>query len=212
MTYIGRMTAVFVVFISIVGIRIYAYLYLGYPITAPPFMGIVFLWIAYQAGKQYDKVKFLSEKDSLTACYNRRFVGERFPELLSEMNKRGRQLSIALLDCDNFKQINDTYGHIKGDLVLQEIAALLLDNSRSNDLVVRWGGDEFLIVAPFTNKEEIKVMIERFEKKLKYLSENRECSISVSSGFATYPTDAQTIDDLIQIADSNMYLLKQNRK
>lgn len=208
MEYIGRITGLIIMLTAIIVVRIYAYIYLDYPFTAPPIIGIVFLFIAFWAGKQYDKVKFFSEKDSLTGCYNRRFFDKIFPTLLRQMSKKNKKLSLAILDCDNFKTINDKYGHKKGDLVLQEFSKLLLTNIRKSDMIVRWGGDEFLIIAPDADKKDIKEIINQFEKKLQKLSEKLEIDIFASSGFATYPCDAKKIDDLIHVADSNMYILK----
>jgi len=211
MKYTGRITSLVGILVAIIVMRLYAYIYLDYPLTNPPIIGAVFLFIAFQAGKQYDKVKFFSEKDSLTGCYNRRFINKKFPPLLVQMNRNNEKLSIAILDCDNFKAINDTYGHIKGDLVLQELSALLLINIRKGDMVVRWGGDEFLIIAPYSDRKDIKDIVNRFEKELQVLSKKLQIDIFVSSGFATYPSDAKKIDDLIHIADNNMYARKIKR-
>ena len=211
MRYTGRITSVIITLTAIIVMRLYAFIYLDYPLTAPPIIGVVFLFIAFKAGKQYDKVKFLSEKDSLTGCYNRRFVNGTFPILLTQMNKKNQNLSIAILDCNNFKAINDTYGHKKGDLVLQELSSLLLTNIRKSDMVARWGGDEFLIISPYANREDIKVIVNRFENELKEVSKKLQIGIYVSSGFATYPRDAKEIEDLIHIADSNMYARKNEK-
>lgn len=208
MKYTGRVTSLIITLMAIIIIRLYAYFYLDYPLTAIPIMGVISLFIAFKAGKQYDTVKFLSEKDNLTKCCNRRFVNKIFPTLLEQMNKRNEKLSLAILDCDNFKTINDTYGHKKGDLVLLELSALLLTSVRKSDIVARWGGDEFLIVAPYADRKDIEVIVNRFENELQDLSKKLQIDIFVSSGFATYPSDAIKIDDLIHIADSNMYVLK----
>jgi len=212
MEYTGRITSVMIIVIAILVMRIYAYIYLDYPLTAPPVIGVVFLFIAFWAGKQYDKVKFFSEKDSLTGCYNRRFIYKSFPSILAKVKQKNENLSIVVLDCNNFKTINDKYGHVKGDRILQEISTLLLTHIRNNDILVRWGGDEFLIIAPCADRENINVMINRLEDELQELSEKMQMQITISSGFATYPRDAQNIDDLIQIADHNMYLHKHKSR
>jgi diguanylate cyclase (GGDEF)-like protein len=208
MKYTGRIIGLIITLTAIIIIRLYAYYYLDYPLTAFPIMGIISLIIAFKAGKQYDIVNFLTEKDDLTRCCNRRFVKKIFSTLLEQINKKNENLSIAILDCDNFKTINDRYGHNKGDLVLQELSALLLTSVRKSDMVARWGGDEFLIVAPYADRKDIEVIIKRFENKLQDLSKKLQMDIFVSSGFATYPSDAIQLDDLIHIADSNMYALK----
>jgi diguanylate cyclase (GGDEF)-like protein len=212
MNYTGRIFGSIIMLTAIIVMRIYAYIYLNYPLTAPPIIGVIFLLIAFEAGKQYDKVKFYSEKDSLTGCYNRRFFNKRIPNLLLQLNKENEKLSLAILDCDNFKTINDNYGHKKGDLVLQELSALLLTIIRENDMVVRWGGDEFLIIAPYSDKIDIKGIIDQLENELERLSKRMKIGIFVSSGFATYPSDAKEIEDLIHIADENMYCFKSKNR
>ena len=211
MKYTGRITGLTIMLTAIIVVRLYAYINLGYPLTAYPIVGVMFLIIAFMAGKQYDIVKFFSERDDLTECYNRGFVNAIFPTLLAKTNKNNDELSLAILDCDNFKTINDTYGHRQGDLVLQEFSALLLKNINKGDFVARWGGDEFIIIAPHTNIVEISLIVDEIEDKLQALSKKMKISISFTVGFATYPTDARNIDDLISIADQNMYVLKKKK-
>ncbi|SPF54584.1 Diguanylate cyclase/phosphodiesterase (GGDEF & EAL domains) [Candidatus Desulfosporosinus infrequens] len=211
MKYTGRITALIIMITAIVVMRLYAYMYLKYPLTAFPMIGVIFLFFAFKAGENCDKVRFLSEKDSLTECHNRRFVNKIFPTLLAQMNNKNEELSLAILDCDNFKTINDTYGHNRGDFILREISALLLTSIRKSDMVARWGGDEFLIIAPYADRKDIKAIVNRFENELLKLSKKLQIDISVSSGCATYPRDAKKIDDLIHFADSNMYDGKSKR-
>jgi len=208
MKYTGRITGVSLILITIICVRTYAYIYFNYPLSMPPIPGVIFLLIAFKMGKKYDKVKFYSEKDSLTGLYNRRFIEEVFPIFLAQMVRKNQTLSIAILDCDNFKIINDTYGHKKGDLVLQEISTLLLTSIRKSDVVARLGGDEFLIIAPHADEEDIQVIVNQFKNKLQQLSQKLQIDICVSSGFAMYPRDAKKIDDLLEIADQKMYRVK----
>lgn len=164
-----------------------------------------FFWLL---GLQYDKAIFLSEKDALTGLYNRRFVSQITPKLLSQINRTQGKLNISLIDCNNFKQINDMYGHKTGDLVLKNISNLLLNSTRDSDIVARWGGDEFLIIAPYSDLQGTKVVSNRIEKRLYSLSKEMGIAISVSMGIAIYPNDANNINDLLTIADRNMYELK----
>lgn len=94
---------------------------------------------------QYDKAKYFSEKDTLTGVYNRRFVEAIFPKLLAQVERKNEQLSLSIVDCNDFKPINDTYGHKIGDEVLITLSSLLAGEIRKSDIVARWGGDEFLI-------------------------------------------------------------------
>jgi diguanylate cyclase (GGDEF)-like protein len=174
-------------------------------ITGYTLMGF---WI----GKKFDKLKYLSEKDALTGLYNRHFVDVIFPKLLAQVKRNNMKLSLSMLDCNNFKIINDTYGHKKGDLVIKNISNLLLNSTRDSDVVARWGGDEFLIISPFTDLQGTKVVIKRIEQSLLEMSKEMGIDISVSIGIAVYPNEADNIDDLIKIADKNMYDTKSISK
>ncbi|WP_346355740.1 GGDEF domain-containing protein [Azotosporobacter soli] len=198
------------VVIFAIAMRSYAYVYWGYPLTKFPFFAVVAAALSFMIGWQYDRMKFLAERDSLTKCYNRRFVSGVFPGLLDEVKRKKEQLSLMMLDCDNFKAINDSYGHKKGDQILQALSALLRANVRKRDLVVRWGGDEFIIIAPYADREELEKTKERVEAALLSLSQELQIDIRISCGIATYPKDAKKIEDLIHRADSDMYGIKKH--
>lgn len=205
MKYTGRITGILIMLMMIIAVRVYAYFYLDYSFNNPPLPGMIGLLIAFWAGKQYDKVKFYSEKDSLTGFYNRRYVNNLLPSLLAQMDRKNETVSIAILDCDNFKTINDQYGHKKGDLVLKKISEILLASIRKSDIAARWGGDEFLLITPYAGDDDIQIILNRFNQQLQELSEKMQITISVSSGYAIYPRDAKVMDDLISIADHRMY-------
>lgn len=205
MKYTGRIIcSIFVLLIFIIT-RLFAYNCLNYPITAPTVVGIICLFIAWWLGKQYDEAKYYSDKDALSGLYNRRFVDKVLPLLLAQMDRRNAKLCIAVLDCDNFKAINDTFGHKKGDLVIEDFSGILSTCIRKSDIIARWGGDEFLIVAPYADKEDIGIIIARFKDKLREVSEKLHIEISISVGIAVYPDDTRNLDDLITIADTAMY-------
>lgn len=218
MRYIGRVTVVFIyVFIVLAWHSFYflvdfqsSYdfmftkgLYI-WDLVFIPLLSPFFWWL----GSQYDNAKYLSEKDALTGLYNRRFISIVSPKLLDQMDRKKEKLSVSLLDCNNFKQINDTYGHKTGDLVLKNISRLLVKNTRNCDVVGRWGGDEFLIIAPFTDTEGTKVVIRKIQKGIQELSKEMGMELSVSVGTSVYPEGANNMDDLIKSADRNMYELK----
>lgn len=168
--------------------------------------------IGYGLGALYDRVKHASLLDELTHAYNRRVLKKHVPSLLAKTARRRSCLSVTLIDCDNFKRINDHYGHAAGDTVLKNISSLLMQNTRSNDLVVRWGGDEFLIIARDADQDKTEKMMRRLGFQLEELSGQLNIELSVSVGTAVYPTDADRMEQLIQIADRNMYHLKSVRK
>ena len=99
--------------------------------------------------------------DALTGLYNRRFAEQRLAAEVARSARKGHPLTVVLLDLDEFKYINDTYGHPAGDLVLQEFAAALNRAIRGGDLAVRWVGDEFLLILPECNHEQLKLVLDR---------------------------------------------------
>jgi diguanylate cyclase (GGDEF)-like protein len=212
MKFTGRIAIVTIAFVLIVSVRVYGVLYLNYSPTKFPFFGIIVILIFWLLGKQYDMVKFLSEKDFLTKIYNRRYVIHTFPKLSVLVDRKAEKLSLFLFDLDNFKMINDTYGHETGDKVLQHFSNLLLINTSKSDIVARWAGDEFLIISPFTDEKDKEIINKRIHKELKKLSDELNIDISVSIGTSEYPNDAKTLDVLLNIADQNMYKLKSQKK
>jgi diguanylate cyclase (GGDEF)-like protein len=192
-------------------IRIIGVLYYDYPANQFPIVGIFILLISWLLGAQYDKLKFLSEKDSLTSLYNRRYLLEAWTKLAATADRKQEKLVLYFIDVDEYKVINDTRGHEMGDRVLRQIARALLLHSQQDDLVVRWAGDEFLIVSTHSDNYSRASMIQRIDEELEKLSEQIHITISVSIGSAMYPNDAQTLDGLLHVADQDMYAVKSNK-
>jgi len=173
-----------------------------------PLLSPLFWW----TGLQYDRAKFLSEKDALTGLYNRHFVSNSTPKLLAKIDRKTDTLTITEIDCNNFKQINDQYGHKLGDLVLTNISSILLNSISKKDIAARWGGDEFLIVSPYSDLSQTKAASNKLEERLFHLSRELGIEISVSIGTAVYPADGGGIDELLAVADRYMYECKGNMK
>lgn len=208
MKYTGRITITIVSFVFIVATRVYFYIYYNFPLKQLPFIGGIGLLIFWWLGSQYDKIKFYSEKDVLTGIYNRRFVIQALPRLLAQMNKRKANLTFFLIDVDNFKQINDAYGHETGDRVLQSISKILVSGTVKKDIVARWAGDEFLIISPYSNAKTDDGIIEQIHSRLNKLSEELNILVTVSIGTSIYPNDGITLNELLNIADRVMYAMK----
>lgn len=168
--------------------------------------------VGFGFGYWFDRVLATSLRDDLTQAYNRRFVTRMMPALLAKTSRRNASLSITLIDCDDFKKINDQCGHAVGDLVLQGVSRLLIRNIRRDDYVVRWGGDEFLVIADYADHSGTRTMMDRLESELAVLSQEMNFPLSVSVGTAVYPADATLLEDLIRIADHRMYESKHERK
>ena len=208
MGYKGRIIAIIVVLVSIVVVRGYGILYYNYPSNKFPFIGLILLFVFLWLGKQYDMVKFLAENDTLTKIYNRRYVIHIFPKLSVLMDRKDEKLILFFIDINDFKMINDHYGHETGDVVLTHFSNLLVRTTSKSEIVARFAGDEFIIMAPFTDEKGKDIMINQINKELRKLSEELSIDISVSIGTSVYPDDAKTLDGLLRIADQNMYKQK----
>ena len=148
-------------------------------------------------------------KDPLTGLYNRKFFYENVTKLLDIADRENRPLLIIFIDLDNFKYVNDVYGHKRGDEVLKEVAEILKCGFRNSDIISRLGGDEFVVAILLKNNEEqIKKIIDRTRDRI----EKRLPEISFSYGYAKYPDDGGCIERLIHVADERMYFNKRERK
>jgi len=167
------------------------------------FFLLLFTFLFWQAGRLYDEAKFYSEKDSLTNTYNRRFIYKRYPKYIAKYNK----CSVYIIDIDNFKQINDKYGHLIGDKVICAVSSVLLNQINKSDILARWGGDEFILLSKFENKFEFNV-----QKNMKIISKQMGFEINVSIGCSTSPYDGLALEDLIKAADKHMYSNKASKR
>jgi diguanylate cyclase (GGDEF)-like protein len=145
--------------------------------------------------------------DALTGLYNRRFAEQRLVAEVARSARKGHPLTVVLLDLDEFKHINDTYGHPAGDLVLQEFAAALNRAIRGGDLAVRWGGDEFLLILPECNHEQLKLVLDRLGP-LDLAWEGRKFPIKYSAGWKDYASGDQP-DSMLAAADQALYANKR---
>jgi diguanylate cyclase (GGDEF)-like protein len=165
------------------------------------------LSLAWWSGKQYDIAKYYSEKDTLTGLYNRRFV-EKF---INKNRQKAQNFALLLLDVNDFKLINDVYGHKAGDQYLKAIATRLIKSVNRKDLVARWGGDEFLIISTdFKNKETIAKLVETIQQNISDTSPTN-FEIGISIGMAYYPSEGKDFDELLKIADRKMYKMKSQK-
>lgn len=157
--------------------------------------------------KNIDLLK-LSTTDTLTQLPNRLKLDQHFSLLLKHSQRYQMPLSIMLLDLDNFKHVNDTYGHQVGDEVLIELAERLSKNSRETDLVGRWGGEEFLILCPETNQHQVRLLAEKLRHIIEQTPFNIIGNQTASFGIATLkPHDTE--DSLLQAADKALYQAKE---
>lgn len=145
-------------------------------------------------------------RDSLTGVFNRGYLTQRFEELLGRAKQAGEPLAIIILDIDHFKEINDRWGHQLGDRCLRLLVELLRPHLRRDDLLARYGGDEFVILLPSTSKEDAREVAERL--RLVVETQTAAPSFTLSLGVAVYPADGDGAERLLQRADQALYRAK----
>ncbi|MCP4177645.1 MAG: diguanylate cyclase [bacterium] len=157
------------------------------------------------------QLKLLSETDELTQTYNRRAFLDILNEKIETTTDYKKSFSFAMLDIDHFKKINDTYGHLAGDDILKAFIKILRDNIKNNDIIGRYGGDEFLILlteCPINNAifltNKIISSVRAYEYKIK---DNKTIKLSCSAGICQY--NGETTDELISKADDMLYAAKE---
>lgn len=160
----------------------------------------------------YNKTRFYSLTDPLTGAVNSRFFHELFGRELKRAERSKKAFTLVYLDLDNFKCINDTFGHAAGDSLLQRISQLIRAGIRGSDVLARMGGDEFAILFPESDYDLSCGMIQRIQEKINYEMLANKWPVTVSIGAITYNRFNDTIGDMIRQADSLMYSVKRNGK
>jgi diguanylate cyclase (GGDEF)-like protein len=156
------------------------------------------------------RLERLSAIDELTGLANRRSWDDSLGQALAGARRSGRPLAVLLCDVDRFKQVNDTHGHIAGDSVLKQTAALIAGRVRGGDLVARLGGDEFAVLCPDTGLEEAVALGQALVDRAGAVRLPDGSPISVSVGAAALEETDRTIDDLVGRADAAMYAAKRH--
>jgi diguanylate cyclase (GGDEF)-like protein len=160
-----------------------------------------------------DKLKERAERDYLTGLYNRRYLFEFLDLELNRVQRYGVCFSVMIFDIDFFKKVNDTYGHLAGDLVLKEISRVATKLKRSTDLLARYGGEEFVLVMPQTDLPGAFAIAERLRKAIEdkdVACDGQVIRTTVSAGVAFYGPESKkmTIVELIDLADHALYSAK----
>ena len=167
-------------------------------------------FVLQELESQNKKLYYKATTDNLTKVYNREFMKEFLPKTIEEAKRYNFPLSISIIDIDFFKKINDTYGHLTGDCILKELSTLMKENFRGSDTIIRYGGEEFLIVMPFTNLKDAYIKMENFRKTLqKYLfCGKQKLHLTISAGVAQL--ENEDISGFIQKADEKLYEAKKS--
>lgn len=156
----------------------------------------------------FQKAQEQAITDGLTGVKTHRFFMEALHSEWRRATRVGRGFSLLMLDLDNFKFVNDYFGHLEGDVVLQRMGRILEQNVRRSDVVARYGGDEFVVLMPETTSDQAYGLSDKLRQWLANDPMLREKKITGSLGIATYPQHATTPQELIQVADASMYLSK----
>jgi diguanylate cyclase (GGDEF)-like protein len=168
---------------------------------------------AVRGAKLLRRLQSLSETDSLTGLANLRKIQAFLAVVQARAERYGSHFSLAMLDIDGFKLLNDTYGHPAGDLVLRQVARLLEEQTRASDIVGRYGGDEFLLILPETAFPEAAALTEKLRAALVdepfVTAEGERIPIRLSFGIAAYPEDGREASELVAVADADLYASKR---
>jgi diguanylate cyclase (GGDEF)-like protein len=154
----------------------------------------------------------MATRDELTGIFYRRFFAGEMERMLAG----GTKVSVVLFDLDGFKQVNDTFGHAAGDQVLRDVGAIFLRNTRPEDLVARYGGDEFVMVVTNLDVPEVEVVAARLSTaiaELQWSAGDQVFSVGVTTGFAAaHLLEKATIQNLLEVADRDLYKNKWIRR
>jgi diguanylate cyclase (GGDEF)-like protein len=170
--------------------------------------------LAVYNASAYSEMKITAQMDGLTRLYNKTHITLILAEQIYEAEARQAPLSIFMFDIDHFKNYNDTNGHDAGDQLLKELSKLAQENVRRSDYVGRFGGEEFLLVLPNTNKRQAQIVAEKVRERIADYSfpfgKNQPLGrLSVSGGVASYPADGLDTTSLIRAADGALYQSKR---
>ena len=155
-----------------------------------------------------------AQRDSLTGVFSRSYLLSQIQRYSKQAQSEGIKFTLAMLDIDRFKQVNDVYGHVSGDHVLRDFSRLLAQESRETDLISRNGGEEFSVILARCDLDSAIHIAERFREKVEqaeFFSEDHQIiRITVSIGVANYPVTAENAENLVLTADKALYAAKQS--
>lgn len=172
---------------------------------------VTFILLGLWIGHGMERIRHLVHTDPLTEVYNRRYFLERLESEWNRSSRYSQMFSLVILDLDDFKLINDRYGNMAGDLVLQEVATMIQNEIRNCDTIGRLGGEEFGVIFPNTSAEDVRMIMERINLKLKTSRfAERGTLPSFSAGIAEYHKEF-SMQELYNQADHALYEAKENK-
>ena len=177
--------------------------YFAIPSIAIPLGTVSFIMLASEKLRQ--DLEFISRHDGLTQCLNKNAAMEELAREIAHAKRHGNTLSIMLFDLDNFKEINDTHGHLEGDKILVDFATRVKGSLRGSDQLTRFGGDEFMAILPDTRLEQARVVANRFHEEGR---KSQPIAWSVSIGISEWQGKDDSLDALLTRADQALYKSK----
>ncbi len=156
----------------------------------------------------YREIRRLAVKDEMTGTFNYRYFKEMLNREIKQREKSRESFSLLMIDIDRFKQLNDTYGHLKGDKVLKKVSRIIKGTVRKKDIVTRYGGDEFVIVIWGVGKDAARMLGERIRKSVKRELNKFSFPLTLSIGVSTYPEDGKKVGILLDKVDKALYRAK----
>ena len=159
-----------------------------------------------------DKMRNMAFHDPLTGASNWRFFEETVRRSLSEMRRSRKPITLSYIDLDNFKQVNDTFGHETGDEVLKTVVESIQNSIRPSDLLARMGGDEFALLLPDTNSENSRPVLSRIAENFNSLMTAQKYPVTMSIGAVSFNTPPISVEAMVQQADELMYAVKKAGK
>jgi diguanylate cyclase (GGDEF)-like protein len=173
---------------------------------------LIAVWLVGRLRRNMGSIRQLAMTDSLTGVYNARAFFDFLEKEMARSRRYGRPTSLMYLDLDNFKSINDTFGHQVGNTALEVAAGTLKNSVRAADIVARLGGDEFAVLLPETDEEDARTIAERARENLVRETGLKHWPLTFSVGLSTCRDEFCTVDELIQVADDLMYQVKRSGK
>ncbi|MBI4974748.1 MAG: GGDEF domain-containing protein, partial [Candidatus Omnitrophica bacterium] len=167
--------------------------------------------VAIQNAILYARIQNLAIRDGLTGLFLRRYFIARLPEEIKRATRSKVNLSLLMLDIDRFKDYNDTYGHMAGDLVLKYMARKLSPMTKHGDILARYGGDEMAMILFGADRDTAVKEAEAIRKRIQsepFILRKKPLSVTVSIGLSSYPEDTMLEDELLKVADERLYKAK----
>jgi diguanylate cyclase (GGDEF)-like protein len=181
--------------------------------------GVILGVLSDQERKMRERLRDMAGHDELTGCVNFRWIVRFMEKEISRARRYRKEMTVVMLDIDGFKDINDTYGHVAGNIALQNFSNALKDNFRREDVVGRYGGDEFMLVLPESSAQRSLKVLERIKSKISSVSISssqkkglEDIPLRFSAGVASYPVNGENIHELVCAADNALYQAKRDGK